>query len=355
MKRRSILLLLIIALLLSGCSAVQEPAVHTPPATDTGTLTVSFIDVGQADSILLSAGGEAMLIDAGNNDDGGLVLDYIASLGITELKYAVGTHPDEDHIGGLDTVMASIPVGTLLMPDKYANTKTYRDVISTADECGITLLSPSAGDTLDLGGCVLTILGPMRDYSGKNDCSIVIKAVFGDTSFLFTGDIETDAEHDLVSMGYDLTCDVLKAPHHGSSTSSSYVFLRSANPKMIVIPCGRDNSYGHPHEEVMSRYSDLGATVYRTDTMGTVVMTSDGTDITTDSAGIESPNEHIEGDGGLSQGGEISVTTYIGNLNSKKFHAESCSSLPAEHNRITFSSRAAAVDAGYSPCGTCKP
>lgn len=182
----------------------------------------------------------------------------------------------------------------------------------------------------------------------------MVKIVYGDTSFLFTGDIEREAEVDILAMKYNISCDVLKAAHHGSNTSSGYVFLRESNPEMVVVSCGADNSYGHPHEEPMSRYRDLGATIYRTDTMGTVVMTSDGKTITANTEGEKSPIPHSN-DNGLVGDGEINVGEYIGNVNSKKFHLTSCNSLPAEKNRVIFDSRKDAVDGGYTPCGSCKP
>jgi competence protein ComEC len=176
---------------------------------------------------------------------------------------------------------------------------------------------------------------------------------------LLTGDIENVAERDIISMGYNISCDVLKAPHHGSETSSSYIFLREANPRIVVISCGKDNTYGHPHDGPLSRYYDLGATVYRTDIESTIVLTSDGKTITSNAEGSKSDREYIpvndpENDGVI-EGDTVIVNEYIGNVNSKKFHLPSCTSLPIEKNRVIFGNREDAVTSGYAPCKICNP
>lgn len=196
----------------------------------------------------------------------------------------------------------------------------------------------------------MTVLGPQEAYDDPNNTSIVLRVDYGETSFLFTGDMERTAEEDLLDADAALEADVLKAGHHGSDTSSSYPFLRAVDPEAVVISVGEDNTYGHPDEAALSRFRDLGAAVYRTDLQGDVVFTSDGTEITVSTereAAVTNPTEY-DGSGQFSCG-----TTYIGNVNSQKFHLPTCSSLPAPENQTTFSSYDAAVEAGYSPCSRC--
>jgi beta-lactamase superfamily II metal-dependent hydrolase len=344
MRRLLLLLCALLLIVASGCAA--RPVVQPEPG-----FSISFIDVGQGDAILIQDGGAACLIDAGKNYDGELVLDYIRSRGVTRLRLAVGTHPDADHVGGLDTVLLGLPVEQLLVPVRSAETGTYRDVLDAAARKRVDIVTAESGQTFQIGDISLTVLAPLREYKDGNNGSVVVRAAYGPNVFLLTGDIERQAELDLVDAGVDLTCDVLKAAHHGSDTSSSYAFLREANPKMVVISCGSGNSYGHPHDAAMSRFRDVGATTYRTDELGTVVMRADGGTITANVAGQTSDRTHTDAPGGISPGGNY----YVGNINSKKFHLPTCSSLPAERNRVFFAHRDEAAEAGFAPCAICKP
>ena len=254
-----------------------------PPITspsDPGELEVHFIDVGNADSILLISEGNSMLIDAGENDSGDEVVSYLKSVGVTELQYAVGTHPHSDHIGGLDTVLYEIPTETLLMPEKEHTTKTYEDVLTAAEETGTYLATAEAGDSYQLGSTFLTVLSPNRVWEDLNNNSIVLLAQNGEDSFLFAGDAESDAETVMLDSGIVPDIDVLKVGHHGSSTSSSYRWLRTTMPEYCVITCGAGNEYGHPHKEVLSRLNDLSrtnnTTIFRSDSNGNITAYSDG-------------------------------------------------------------------------------
>lgn len=246
-----------------------------------GNLKVSYIDVGQADSILVQQGTSSMLIDAGTNDASEKVKNYIASQGITKLDYVVGTHPHEDHIGGLDVAINSFQVGTVYMPKITNTTKTFTDVVKAIKNNGLQAVSPKPGETFRLGEASCTVLAPNSSkYEDLNNYSIVIKVTFGNNSFMFDGDAEDVSEKEMLSKGFDVKADVLKVGHHGSSSSTTEEFLSAVNPKYAVISVGKGNTYGHPHESTMNRLKAHNIPVYRTDECGTIVAISDGNNIT---------------------------------------------------------------------------
>lgn len=337
--RKLIALALLLTLLLCGCAPAPEA-----PQQPTDTLQVHFIDVGQADCILLECGGEFMLIDGGNVADSSLVVSYLQKQGVQELKAVVGTHPHEDHVGGLAGVLAVFPTATVYSPTKTYSSKCFDDFARYADQQSLELTIPTPGDEWTLGSASITVLGPLTSYTDVNDTSIVLMAQFGSNRFLFTGDMEREAETDLINSGIDLKADVLKVGHHGSYSSTGYLFLRTVAPQYAVISCGRGNSYGHPHEEPLSRLRDADVTVYRTDELSTVIATSDGENITFTWArtGASPGNPTPE-----------SAEFYIGNYNSKVYHLPTCNSLPQEWNRVIFDTCEDALNAGYRPCSRC--
>ena len=348
MKKKLIALLLVLGILvLCGCLAkVLLDTPEPPPAPEvTGgeKLTVHYLDVGQADCTLLECGGEYMLIDGGNIGDGQKVISYLQNMGVEELKAVVCTHAHEDHVGGLPAVLAVYPVKQVFAPTKTYASKVFDDFLYYTDQQRLEVTIPAPGDTMTLGQAKITVLGPVKSYAETNDTSIVMKVVFGETSFLFTGDMEVLAENDMLDSGADVKADVLKVGHHGSDTSTGYRFLYEVDPTYAVIPVGEDNKYGHPNDIVLSRLSDAECTIFRTDHLGTVVAVSDGNEITF-------TWENQKGDPANVTQADI---TYIGNKNSKKFHAPGCASLPSEKNKVEFDTYDEAVEAGYSPCSSC--
>ena len=258
----------------------EEEAKETSNSVS-GNLKVHFIDVGQADSILVEQGNNAMLIDAGNNDDTEILENYLNDHNIKELQYFVGTHAHEDHIGSADYVINSFKVNKVYFPRQTANTRTFEDFVSAVKNKGLKLTAPSVGESFKLGEATVTVLAPnSTSYEDANDYSIVLKITYGKTSFLLTGDAEAVSESEMVAGGMDLSASLLKIGHHGSRSSTSEAFLNKVNPKYAVITVGRGNSYGHPTEEVMNRLKARNIPVYRTDENGTIVATSDGDNIT---------------------------------------------------------------------------
>ncbi len=321
------------------------------PAAE-GGFAIHFIDVGQALSVLVTCDGASMLYDGGNVADGSLVVSYLQSQGVERLEYVFCSHAHEDHVGGLAAALAVFPAGRVYAPVTEASTACFADFVSYTQRQGLAVEVPAVGDTWALGSATVQLLGPLQDYDDTNDSSLVLRIDYGETGFLLTGDMEADAERDLVEAGAPLDVDVLQVGHHGSDTSTCYLFLNAVLPEIGVISVGEGNSYGHPHEEPLSRLRDAGVDVYRTDLSGTITVSSDGADYTVSSERFvpaEQQNPTIAAGGEGAQ----AVSVYIGNVNSKKFHLPTCPNLPAEHNQILFSSYEQAVAEGYTPCGTC--
>ena len=354
-----------LALSLVGCDTSSivpggsGDVMPNPAASQTGTtpsdgqdaaFQMHFIDVGQALSVLVECDGQFMLYDGGNVDDGSLVVSYLQKQGVQQLQYVFCSHAHEDHVGGLAAVMAKFPAGHAYSPVTEGSTKCFNDFVKYTQQQGLQLEVPSVGTVWPLGSATVTLLGPVTGYSDTNNTSLVLRIDYGNTSFLLTGDMEKTAETDLVNSGANLKADVLQVGHHGSSTSTSYLFLNAVLPEMGVISCGTGNKYGHPHEETLSILRDAKVDVYRTDLQGTITIGSDGQNYTVGT-------EHFVPDSQLNPTDPSASSTaqqaYIGNVNSKKFHLPTCANLPAEKNQIPFSSYDEAIAAGYTPCASC--
>lgn len=236
--------------------------------------SVSFIDVGQADSVLIRNGNYNMLIDAGNNEDGEKLVNYFKSLGIEEFTYVFATHPHEDHIGGMDDIINNFKIDNYYMSNKLSTTKTFMDVLDALDGRNLKYTVPNKGDTLKLGDANIKVIYPGDDKSNINDSSIVLKVTYGKNSFLLTGDATSNVERKIYNE--DIKSDVLKVAHHGSSYSSTDVFLDKVKPYYAVISVGKNNIYNHPSNKTLEKLNKRNIKVYRTDLDGTIVFTSDG-------------------------------------------------------------------------------
>ncbi len=279
MIKRIFPLLLTLLLLLSIFTSCKP---DRPELTEGSYFEAHFIDVGQADCTLLICDGHAMLIDAGNFGAEDIIVPYVQSLGIEHFDAVVATHPHADHYGGMEGVFREVKTDFFFSPFRIHPSGSFNSVVNYVTygmKKEVTV--PTQGDKFWLGAAEITFLGPVRtDYEDLNDTSLVFRVDYGNVSFLFTGDMESVAEKDLIESGVDLKADVLKVGHHGSYSSSSYHFLREVAPKYGIIQCGRDNEYGHPHRDPLSRFRDAEVKLYRNDLQGHVVCYTDGENLT---------------------------------------------------------------------------
>lgn len=363
--KKMLCMILAVLLLLSLCSCTLEDLLHIPSPKDynligDAKLVVHFIDVGQGDSTLLESDGEFVLIDAGETEYGDRVVDYIESRGCSKLKYIIATHPDSDHIGGLKTVIESVDAENFITSETNKSTSTWLNVLKAVDDYDLNYIDAKAGETYSFGEASFTVLAPLGEsYENYNNYSVVVKAVCGDISFLLTGDAETESEDQMLSAGEDLSADVLKCGHHGSSTSTSDDFLTAVHPAFAIISCGKDNDYGHPHRETVSKLNNRGIAYYRTDTAGTIVAATDGRELSILShGGTQTEAETIsKEDLTNSTSSSDSIFPYVGNKSSKVYHRYTCSGVKTmnEQNKIYFETKEQAQQKGYSPCSQCQP
>ena len=264
---------------------VQQPT--SPPAqaeTVESEAAVYFLDVGQGDSALIRVGEDfAMLIDAGIREAGDAIEADLAALGVTELDAVIATHPHADHIGAMTQIIEAYPIGTFYMPvlpdNQTPTTATYENMLDALDAKNVrveritdeTVIAAPEKAAFD-------VLSPRADdvFDDVNDYSAVVRFTYGTVSFLLTGDAEEPVEDNILESGAEISAQVLKCGHHGSSSSTSLPFLNRVNPTVAVISCGADNQYGHPHRETLKSLAALGCTVLRTDELGTVAVTTDG-------------------------------------------------------------------------------
>lgn len=258
----------------------QDGSTATTASSSKKALKVTFFDVGEGDSALVQCDGHNMLIDGGPRDASSILYSYFSRNKIKKLDYVIATHPDTDHTGGISGALQVAQVKHAYSSVTSAKQKAFNSMKSTLKTQGVSIKVPRCGDTWKLGSAQVKVIGPKTytDNGNNNDDSIMLKISYGKTVFVFTGDANYEEEKG--ARAYLDGCDVLKVGHHGSSSSSSYAFLRSALPKYAVISVGKGNGYGHPKEKALSRLRDCGAKVYRTDLQGDIVATSNGKKVT---------------------------------------------------------------------------
>lgn len=392
--------------LLLGCTL----SVHIPvSAAGPDKMEVHFLDVGQGDSTLVTCGGHAMLIDAGDDTRGTAIQNYLQKQKITKLDYLILTHPDADHIGGAPVIITKFDVANVFVSNFEKDNQTYRKLIQSLDDKRVKALTPKVNSTYTLGSAKITILAPGKEYDNPNDASIALLLKNGNRTFLFTGDAGEEAEKDILETDIDISADVYKVGHHGSKYSTSQEFFKAIDPLYAVISCGEDNSYGHPHAETLNTLRTNGVLVYRTDEAGTIIASTDGTSVSfnvpaseswkageptgnsaaaktgtsgtdasakqttkaateqetapaaTDQADDSDPQPKQKSAPAVDEKPQENAPaatnelTYILNVKTKKFHKPSCNSLPTTNRQDSSESRESIIAQGYQPCKKCNP
>lgn len=359
---RSVFLMLLLSLGLSGCTPTQAATptqISAEADTDTQT-TLHVLDVGQGLSVLIESDGHYALYDGGDSHASSQVVSYLKQEGVTELDCVIASHYDSDHLNGIVGVLNSIPTSLVLSPDYTTTTKIFQSFQSVLQTKQIENHTPKVGDHISLGTATLEILAPYSDsYSDFNNYSIVLRVTDGTTSFLITGDAESESEEEMVEQGLLSDCNVYVVGHHGSASSTTWDLLQATVPEYAIISCGAGNSYGHPHAETMEKLKVMEIDVFRTDLQGTIRASTDGETITWNT---EPCNDYSSGNETdllpQPQQTQAVTVTYILNTNTKKFHLPECSYANAikEQNRKESSeSRQALFEQGYEACKNCKP
>ncbi len=279
--RKNGLILLIIFAAVFLINYINGDVGSSTTATDVNSAATEtrlhFIDVGQGDCTLIESNGEYMLIDAGTAGNEEEILNYFDNLGITKLNYVIATHPHADHIGALGEVINGVDVDNVIMPKVSANTKAFKTLAQAIKNKGLKAIEPKVGDNYSFGDCSFTIIAPFEyDSDNVNNDSVGIKLVHGNDKVILAGDAEKTVESQILSHKIDISADLYKVSHHGSSTASSKKFVDAINPEYAVISCAKENDYGHPHKETLKLFKDKGIKVYGTYEGGTVIFTSTG-------------------------------------------------------------------------------
>ena len=391
----------------AGSAAAGEEASGETPGREALSeegLSVYFLDVGQGDAAFLSCSGSTMLIDGGTSKHSDFIYSWLKRHQVSELTYIVSSHPDEDHIGGLSGALHAAHAENALSPVAEDSSTGFQNFSRLLGEQGTAIQVPDAGSAFSFGDADVEVLGPVdRTAPETNNLSLVLRIVYGETSFLFTGDMEDREEADLLAGSGELRSTVLKVSHHGSANGTTYSFLRAVNPEAAVISVGRNNSYGHPSEKVMNLLNSAGISIYRTDEMGTIHAESDGTSVTfttekAGSAGADSPadteggvsadaagsadtdssagadkgsvtdagtgsEDGVSAEGGLPAAAGLAEGTaencdYVLNVSSHKFHRPQCKSvsrMKEKNKRFVRGTRETVIADGYEPCRICNP
>lgn len=272
-RRLLALLLLVLAVYLTDPDLLRQDTAS--PVS--GELRVDFLDVGQGLSILAQTDDACLLYDGGDRGTSSFVVSYLKDQGIDSLDYVIASHYDSDHLNGLVGALNSFEVKEILGPDYSTDTRVYQSFVSKAEELGLSIEAPEPGNRYPFGDGYFEVLAPLSDdYADVNNYSIVLRLVYGETSFLFTGDAEQESELEMIEYGEPLNSTVLCVGHHGSPYSSTMEFLEAVSPDYAVISCGKDNSYGHPADSVLERLDTMEIPIWRTDEAGTITVHGDG-------------------------------------------------------------------------------
>ncbi|MDR2649553.1 MAG: MBL fold metallo-hydrolase [Clostridiales bacterium] len=272
--------LTLLAVIIYAVFFLNNDAVE-PGSSAEGALTVTYIDIGQGDSELIQQGKNTILIDTGEYSQRDKLIGKLSELNVSTLDYVIATHPHADHIGSMNVVIDTYDIKHVMMPNAIAGTVSFEKMLESISRKNLRIERPVPGESITAGNIELEILAPnAEEYKDANNYSIVARLMWGRTSFLFTGDAEALSEKETLAKGFNPSANVLKVGHHGSASSTSDDFLNAVNPDIAVISCEEGNTYGHPHKESLEKLRKKNITVYRTDTMGTITISSDGDNIT---------------------------------------------------------------------------
>ena len=326
-----------------------------------GLMRVHFIDVGQADSAFIELGnGQTMLIDAGRSGNASTIVNYIKGLQYETIDYVVASHPHDDHIGGMATVLDIFNIGKMYMPKQAHTITAFTNMLNVIENKNIELYTAKAGTSILSSGIIdIDVLAPFADSdSNLNNISAVVRITYGKTVMLFTGDAEHVIENQLLNSGID--ADVLKVGHHGAGSASSSSFIKAVSPEVAVISVGEGNSYGHPHADTLSILNKVGAKIYRTDEQGTIVVTADqNKKITVNKKAstvkenappvvVQTPLDKVQDEPSVSDNqSQVVYRTRTG----KKYHRSGCSYLKSKIETTVGE----AQSMGLGPCSRCNP
>lgn len=333
--------------------------------SETFNASVSFIDVGQGDASLYIINDTVILIDTGEYTARDKLINYLKDEKVNGIDLMILTHPHSDHIANADDVIHMFDVKKVILPEVVHTTVSYENLINAMVQNSVEVDIAKLGEVYEIGGAFVKIVGPANSYkdSELNNWSVSVIVSIGQTVFGSFGDAEMVAEYDMIDTGECLDVDVMKASHHGSSSSNSEGILKATTPQICVIQCGKDNEYGHPHDEILERYKTFGIEVYRNDLQGDIKFYSDGEKIWTDMKPIENELNKAGTINSLPNNSEVEThqedsISYVLNTNSKKFHVPTCSSVKqiADKNRSEYSgTRSELIDKGYDACKRCDP
>ncbi|ANU24479.1 MBL fold metallo-hydrolase [Planococcus donghaensis] len=333
-KRIWILLLIIFSLgLLTACTDRADPPKEASKDSqknqekaeqpivvenDKEVMHVHYIDVGQGDSTLIEVEGFSLLIDAGNWKSTE-VIDYLKQQEIKNIDIVVGTHPDADHIGQLAQVIGEFDVGEVWMSGNSSSSATFINALQAIEASGTEYVEPRTGDVFDVGSLQIEVLHPSEISGATNEESVSLKMTYGEIEFIFTGDAGVREEQEMIDSSIDLNAEILHLGHHGSNTSTSLAFLKAVTPEIAIYSAGADNSYGHPHAEVIAAVENAGAEVYGTDVNGTIVVETNGEtyNVNTQQEGVPTEGQNRCVDINIASSAELQEISGIGETYAK--------------------------------------